>query len=71
MAGGGRGRRVLVFLQVERRRDGDQIAGVGRGRRAVVTVELCVGTVGAGLGDLDTVRVVETVAGRAGQGGEP
>ena len=63
--------RLLVFLEVERRRDGDQIARVRTGRLAVVTVELGVGTVGAGLGDLDTVRVVETVAGRAGQGGEP
>ena len=59
-----------VFLEVERRRDGDEVAGVRRGRLAVVTVELRVGTVGAGLGDLDTVRVVEAVAGRAGQGGE-
>ena len=60
-----------VFLEVERRRDGDEVAGVRRGRLTVVTVELRVGTVGAGLGDLDTVRVVETVAGRAGEGGEP
>ena len=61
----------MVFLEVERGRDGDEIAWVGTGRLTVVTVELRVGTVGAGLGDLDTVRVVETVAGRAGQGGEP
>ena len=59
-----------VFLEVERRRDGDEVAGVRRGGLTVVTVELRVGTVGAGLGDLDTVRVVETVAGRAGEGGE-
>ena len=62
---------MLVFLEVERRRDGDEIAGVRGGWLTVVTVELCVGTVGAGRGDLDTVRVVETVAGCAGQGGEP
>ena len=59
-----------VFLEVERRRDGDEVAGVWRGGLTVVTVELRVGTVGAGLGDLDTVRVVEAVAGRAGEGGE-
>ena len=59
-----------VFLEVERRRDGDEIAGVRTGRLTVVTVELRVGAVGAGLRDLDTVRVVETVTGRAGQGGE-
>ena len=55
---------------MERRSDGVKIAGVRRGGLTVVTVELRVGTVGAGLGDLDTVRVVETVAGRAGEGGE-
>ena len=62
---------MLVFLEVERGRDGDQIAWVKTGRLTVITVELRVGTVGAGLGDLDTVRVVETVAGSAGEGGEP
>ena len=51
----------MVFLEVERRGDGDPIARYRTGRLAVVTVELGVGTADAGLGDLDC----------AGQGGEP
>ena len=55
------------------RSDGDEIAGVQSQRRrlTVITVELHVETVSTSQGDLDTVRSVETVAGSAGQGGEP
>ena len=62
---------VVLFLKVERRRDGYEVAWVRTRRLTVVTVELSVGTVSAGLGHLDTVRMVETVTCRAGQGGEP
>ena len=51
---------------LQRRSDGDKIAGAQRPRLTVITVELHVG-----LGDLDTVWVAETVAGSAGQGGNP
>ena len=60
-----------MFLEVERRRDGDEVAKVGTGGLTVVAVELSIGTVSVGLGHLDTVRMVETVTRSAGQRGEP
>ena len=47
-----------LLLEVERRRDWNEVLGVGTGGRAVVTVELSVGAVGAGLGDLNTVIII-------------
>ena len=61
------------YCDLELRSDGDEIAGVQSQRRrlTVITVELHVETVSTSQGVLDTVRLVETVAGSAGQGGEP
>lgn len=55
---------------MERRRDWYEVARVGTRGLTVIAVELRVVTVCAGLAHLDTVRVVEAVAGGAGQGGE-
>ena len=54
------------YCDLETRSDGDEIAGVQRQSLTVITVELHVKTVGTSLGDLDTVWLVETVAGSTG-----